>query len=286
MGWIVADARRTLEQVREEWETCRRCSLGQRREAENGAFVFGEGHKGGLMFIGEGPGWQEERDGRPFIGKSGSILRRALAKLGIDDISYISNVVACRSCEQATDGTGQPIFRERRGVKYPQWRDVSPPGPAVDACLPRLYEEIYLVDPVLVIALGVPASEALLGRSVKITKERGIPQHFLIPGAAWLPSLTEKKGIWRRDADGNLVVEQHQVRYLLLPTLHPAHVLRMISDRGETSPFRQFMADLKNANKIYERYMLEVHGHVTAGREITDEALDEYQAEFSREESE
>lgn len=280
----MVDARRTLEEVRAEWETCRRCPLGQRREAEGGAFVFGEGHRGGLMFIGEGPGWMEERDGRPFIGKSGSILRRALAKLGIDDIAYISNVVACRSCEQATDNLGQPIFRERRGVRLPQWRDVSPPGPAVEACLPRLNEEIYLVDPVLVVTLGVPASEALLGRSVKITKERGTPQHFTIPGAAWLPSLTEKKGIWRRGTDGTLVVEQHQVRYLLLPTLHPAHVLRLISDRGDDSPFRQFMKDLKNATKIYERYMLEVHGRVTAGREITDEALDEYQAEFSREE--
>lgn len=279
----MADVRRTLDQVRAEWEACRRCPLGQRREAENGAFVFGEGALGGLMFVGEGPGWREERDGRPFIGKSGSILRRALAKLGIDDISYISNVVACRSCEQATDNLGQPIFRERRGVKIPQWKDVSPPGPSVDACLPRLYEEIYIVDPVLVIALGVPASEALLGRSVKITKERGTPQHFTIPGAAWLPSLTEKKGVWRKDADGNLIVEQNKVRYLLIPTLHPAHVLRMISDRGENSPFRQFMLDLKSATSIYERYMLEVHGRVTAGREITDEALAEYQDEFSRE---
>lgn len=277
------DARRTLEQVRAEWETCRRCSLGQRREAENGAFVFGEGAPGGLMFIGEGPGWKEEQQGRPFIGKSGSILRRALSKFGIDDISYISNVVACRSCEQATDNLGIPIFRERRGVRMPQWKDTAPSHPSVDACLPRLHEEIYLVDPVLVVTLGVPASSALLGRSVMITKERGTPQHFSIPGAAWLPSLTEKKGVWRRDVNKNLVVEQNEVRYLLLPTLHPAHVLRMISDRGEKSPFRQFMGDLKNATKIYERYQLEVHGRVTAGREITNEALDEYQDEFAKE---
>lgn len=277
------DARRTLDQVRDEWEACRSCSLGVRRDAEGGSFVFGEGHTGGLMFVGEGPGWKEERDGRPFIGKSGSILRRALAKLGIDDISYISNVVACRSCEQATDGQGLPIFRERRGVRVPQWRDVSPPSPAVEACLPRLQEEIYLVDPVLVVALGVPASEALLGRSVKITKERGVPQHFSVPGAAWQPSLTEKTRTWRRDANKKLVVERNEVRYLLIPTLHPAHVLRMISDRGEKSPFRQFMGDLKAATKVYERYMLEVYGRVTAGREITDEALDEYQTEVAQE---
>lgn len=279
----MADARNTLEQLRSDWESCRKCSLGQRREAENGAFVFGEGRPGGLMFVGEGPGWREERDGRPFIGKSGSILRRALSKFKIDDIAYISNVVACRSCEQATDGTGQPIFRTHKGTKIPQWKDVSPPKPAVDACMPRLHEEIYLVDPVLVVTLGVPAAEALLGRSVKITKERGAPQHFSIPGAAWLPSLTEKKGVWRKDAEGKLVVEQNQVRYLLLPTLHPAHVLRMISDRGENSPFKQFMSDLRTATKIYERYMLEIYGHVTAGREISDEALDEYQEEISKE---
>jgi uracil-DNA glycosylase len=193
--------------------------------------------------------------------------------------------VSCRSCEQATDNLGVPIFRERRGVKVPQWKDVSPPHPAVEACLPRLQEEIYLVDPVLVVTLGVPASEALLGRSVKITKERGTPQHFTIPGAAWLPSLTEKRGTWRRDENKNLVVEQNEVRYLLLPTLHPAHVLRMISDRGENSPFRQFMKDLKHATKIYERYMLEIHGRVTAGREITNEALDEYQDEFLKDDN-
>lgn len=280
----MVDARRTLDMVREEWDSCRRCSLGQRRETEKGAFVFGEGAPNGIMFVGEGPGWQEERDGRPFLGKSGNLLRRALSVLGIDDVSYITNVVACRSCEHATDNLGIPIFRERRGVKLPQWKDVSPPTPAVEACLPRLQEEIYLVDPVVVVTLGTPAGESLLSRSVRITKERGVPQQFSIPGAAWMPSLTEKTRTWRRDANKKLIVEPNEVRYLLVPTLHPAYVLRTIADRGAGSPFRQFMGDLKNATKIYERYMLEVHGHITAGREITNEALDEYQNECAQQE--
>jgi uracil-DNA glycosylase len=236
------------------------------------------------MFIGEGPGWQEERDGHPFIGRSGNILRRALKTFGIEDIAYISNVVACRSCEQATDGTGQPIFTTRGGVRLPKWKDVTPPSVAVEACLPRLYEEIYLVDPVLVVTLGVPASQALLGRPVKITKERGTPQQFSIPGASVLPSLTEKKGAWRRDADKKLVVETNQVRYLLLPTLHPAHVLRMISDQGERSPFRQFAEDIKLATKIYNRYMLETYGN-TAVAEIPTTALETLQNELFSEDA-
>lgn len=237
------------------------------------------------MFVGEGPGWQEERDGHPFVGKAGGgiILRRAISWLKIEDISYISNIVACRSCEQDTDGTGQPVFQERRGVKIPKWKDVIPPKPSIDACMPRLQEEIYLVDPVLVVALGAPAAKALLGHTVTITIDRGEPQQFSIPGASRIPSLTAKKGVWRTGANGKLLTEPHQVRYLLIPTIHPAYVVRRVMDRGDKSPFQQFMQDLMKARKIYDRYMLEVYGRVPEGGEVDSGNLDRYQEALSEE---
>lgn len=274
------DARRTLDNLRAEWDTCRRCPLGVRREAERGAFVFGEGVPRGIMFIGEGPGWQEEVQGRPFVGRSGKILRDLIAYLHLNEY-YISNVVACRSCEQATDAMGLPIFRERRGVKLPKMSDVVPSPTAIKECLPRLYEEIYLVDPVVIVSLGVPASEALLQRQVRITKERGKPQHIEIPGATWQASLTDKKGAWLRKAHGEVIMptEQNQVRYLVVPTLHPALVLRRVADKGVSSPFRQFVEDVRHAHKLYERYLIEAHGYTPPPPvDISDEALEQLQS--------
>lgn len=287
------DAIHRLKILRDEWSDCTKCELGTRRRDVNGQFVFGEGVIRSILFIGEGPGKNEEWQGRPFVGKSGKILRKVIEHLGVLDFSYITNAVACRSCAPLMDAnTNTPMLRKNFRSQQMEiiWKD-EPPSPIhLAACQPRLYEEIYLVDPVVIVSLGAKAAEILTGGSVTITTERGKERHINIPGMTQRAVLTEKKGVWLRKTKGLYVAptEQNEVRYLLVPTLHPAYVDRKLSDKGPTSPFRQFFSDIKKAVKIFERYQLEM-GLMTAEQElaeITDEQLEQYQHELEVEETE
>lgn len=253
------DARKSLPKLREEWENCTRCNLGVLRQSYQGQFVFGEGVRRGIMFIGEGPGVEEDQEGRPFIGKSGELLRRILDGLKFKD-HYITNLVACRSCEHKIGEDGQPAMRKRRYGKGPPepWLIDMPPKPNEwGECINRLYEEIYLVDPVLIVTLGGTAAEALIGKPLTITKMHGQPVEISIPGASYDAVLTEKKKEWYHKVRGEVVapVRQSEVKYLLVPALHPAYVLRKIADRGIDSPFRLLVEDVRRAIKIYEEYI-------------------------------
>ena len=249
------DIRKSLAVLCEEWQDCTACDLGLRRAASGGSFVFGEGSPNGILFIGEGPGKTEEKEGRPFVGESGELLRSIIDKLKIASYSYITNIVGCRSCTPMTDEHGLPIVRGNG----PLYKD-EPPLPAyVTACRPRLEEEIYLVDPVVIVTLGGEAASALAGRPVAITKERGEPFHASIDGASVVPSLTDKKKQWARKVKGevHMPVEPFQVRYLVVPTFHPAYVLRKLADRGPNNPMDKFVDDVRLAADIHERYLIE-----------------------------
>lgn len=270
------DYRYTLPAVREAWENCTRCSLGQHRQEVGGKFVFGEGQPRGIMFIGEGPGGTEEEQGRPFVGRSGQVLRRVIHKLGIAHCSYITNVVACRACAQAYTSEGQPMTRYNRklGRNLPVIRDEPPTPQQIVECLPRLYAEIYLADPILIVALGGEATKALITeRSFSIMSARGNTREITIPGAWHLPAVTEKKGVWLRKAKGQYIMptEQNRVRYLLLPTLHPSFVLRKQRDRSFNNPVHVFLEDMKLAARIYDRYQVENCGSEPGVYEVTEE---------------
>ncbi len=256
------DAQRTLHELNEEWEGCRRCLLGTQRESLQGSFVRGEGRTRGIMFIGEGPGANEDEEGRPFVGKSGEVLRNILAGLRFEDY-YITNLVACRSCEPRLDADSQPMFRRRGGRKgpmIPMMQDVPPKPSEWHQCIKRLYQEIYLVDPVIIVSLGGTAAEALIGKPVTITAMHGNPVEIRVPGAGYEAQLTEKKGVWYRKVKGEVraPVEQAQVKYLLIPTLHPAYVLRKIADKGADSPIQHLVRDIRRAIETYEMYIEEV----------------------------
>lgn len=260
----MVDARKPLQVLNDDWSSCVACDLGRRRKTVGGHFVAGEGVPGGILFIGEGPGRNEEEIGRPFVGASGQLLRDALEKLNFTHY-YITNCVTCRACETIIDpATGTPRIRKGKYGRPDEimYRDVVPKPLELEACQPRLQEEIYIVDPVLIVTLGATAAEAVLGRSIAITKERGRTVHCKVPGATARAMHTERKQVWGRKVRGEMLfpVEQNEVRYLVLPTLHPAYVLRKLGDRGENSPIRQFGDDLRLAVKIYEKHMLEVMG--------------------------
>jgi DNA polymerase len=264
------DARKTLPTLRREWETCTKCDLGLWRSANKGQFVFGEGARRGIMLIGEGPGRSEEEEGRPFVGESGLILRKVLGRLGItEETCYITNIVSCRSCEAVLDDNGLPMMRRGR----PAYKDAPPLPPHIEACRDRLYEEIYLVDPVLIVAMGGTAAKTLTGGHLSILAERGKERFIEIPGATQRAVLTDKKRAWAHKVKGKVVTptEQNGVNYLMLPTLHPSYVSRQIEDRSRESPLKLLIQDLRLAVKIYERYMLELFSAVPTGSSDTSE---------------
>lgn len=121
--------------------------------------VFGEGPaKAVIMLVGEQPGDQEDRNGRPFVGPAGHLLDRALSEAGIDrKKTYLTNVV-------------KHFKNEPRGKKRLHKR---PNRYEVEVCRVWLRKEIDLVRPQLILALGVTAAVALAGRSVVLSRERG-----------------------------------------------------------------------------------------------------------------
>jgi uracil-DNA glycosylase family 4 len=144
-----AAARPTLEQVRAELGDCTRCVLCEERTQ----IVFGDGNPNAdLLFIGEGPGEQEDLRGLPFVGRAGELLTRMIEK-GLEiprSEVYICNIVKCRP----------------PGNRTPQTREVA-------ACRPFLDGQIDAVAPRVIVTLGKPASSLLLGRDIAITKVRG-----------------------------------------------------------------------------------------------------------------
>ena len=139
----------TLEEVRGALGDCTRCRLSEGRTQ----IVFGDGNpEADLLFVGEGPGQEEDRRGLPFVGRAGELLTQMIEKgLGIPRSSvYICNIVKCRP-----PGNRTPLADE------------------VSKCRPFLDGQIAAVRPRVIVALGKPATSLLLGRDVPITRVRG-----------------------------------------------------------------------------------------------------------------
>ena len=149
----------TLSALAVEASTCTRCPLAAGRTQ----VVFGMGRPDAdLLFVGEGPGAEEDKQGLPFVGRSGKLLDRLLAEeLGMTrDLCYIANVVKCRP---------------------PENRDPKPDE--IAACRPWLAQQVELIQPKVVVTLGRFAAQLLLETSEGIMKLRGRSYPF---GAAVL----------------------------------------------------------------------------------------------------
>jgi DNA polymerase len=127
---------------------CTKCSLASTRTQ----VVFGAGDPAAdLMFVGEGPGEQEDRDGVPFVGRAGRLLTGLIEGIGLDrDAVYIANVVKCRP-----PGNRDPLADE------------------IESCRPYLEAQIDFIDPTVVVTLGNFATKLLLDTKEGITKLRG-----------------------------------------------------------------------------------------------------------------
>ena len=152
---------RTLEEAATEAATCTRCRLSEGRTH----VVYGVGDPNAdLMFIGEGPGYHEDKQGIPFVGAAGQLLNQMLSEVEIprEDV-YISNVVLCRP-----PGNRDPLEDE------------------IEACRPWLDERIAIIEPVVIVTLGNWATRFVLGPRVSISRVRG--QRFPWNGRIVIPT--------------------------------------------------------------------------------------------------
>ena len=148
----------TLAELRAAAARCTACPLYARATQT----VFGEGPEdAALMLVGEQPGDQEDRVGRPFVGPAGQLLDRCLAEVGIDRAeTYVTNVVKHFKW----------VPRGKRRIH------AKPNALEIRACKPWLEAEIAVVEPKVLVCLGATAAQALLGPSFRVTRERG---HFV-----------------------------------------------------------------------------------------------------------
>ncbi len=168
-GRKTADSKNMLLEIEEQVRACRKCHLYAGRKMA----VAGEGNSNAdIIFIGEGPGAREDETGRPFVGKAGQLLTRMLAAIDLTrEEVYITNIVKCRP---------------------PENRDPLPDE--VRACLPYLERQIEIIQPLVIVCLGLPATRTLTGTNQGISRLRGTFQKYK--------------------------------EYPVLPTYHPAAVLR------------------------------------------------------------
>jgi len=146
-----AERREELVRLYREVQSCTRCPLHETRTKA----VFGAGNADAdLMFVGEAPGAEEDRQGLPFVGRAGQLLNRLLDEIGLsrEDV-FIANVLKSRP-----PGNRDPLPAE------------------IAACEPWLWEQVRLIEPKVVCTLGNFATKLLTGSRVGITRVRGTPQ--------------------------------------------------------------------------------------------------------------
>jgi DNA polymerase len=152
-----------LEEVRRRARKCQACPLYKLGTQT----VFGEGRKSArIVMIGEQPGDQEDKTGKPFVGPAGHLLDEALVAAGIDRAEvYVTNAVKHFKWKPAG---------KRRLHQKPNAREIA-------ACKPWLEAELKILHPAVVVALGATAAQALMGPAFRVTRDRGKP--FEVPWA-------------------------------------------------------------------------------------------------------
>jgi DNA polymerase len=153
----VIPPRPSLKKLRAAAAGCKACPLWKTGTQT----VFGEGSpKSEVMFVGEQPGDQEDKEGKPFVGPAGRLLDNAMEDAGIDrSAAYVTNVVKHFKWK----GQGK-----RRIHQKPSWSEVA-------ACFPWLEAELAVVKPRVLVCLGATAAQGLLGRQFRVTQHRGEP---------------------------------------------------------------------------------------------------------------
>ena len=189
----------TTSTVRSIAKLCKACDLYKRATQT----VFGEGPaRADVMLVGEQPGDAEDLAGHPFVGPAGKLLDKALEEAGLDRREvYVTNVVKHFKWE--------PRGKRRIHAK--------PNSAEIAACRPWLETELAIVKPHILVCLGATAAQALLGRTFRVSRERGtFVSSSLAP--------------------------------LVMATVHPSSILRAPDDESRREEMRRFVADLEKVS--------------------------------------
>ena len=188
--------RPTLPRLREAAAGCRACPLWKTGTQT----VFGEGRAAAqVVLVGEQPGDREDQEGRPFVGPAGRVLDEALEEAGIDRrLAYVTNAVKHFKWQA----------RGKRRIHQ------KPNADELAACRPWLDAELSVLRPEALVALGATAAQALLGRSFRVTKQRGVP------------------------------VESDLAPHVLA-TVHPSSILRAPDEQSRREAYAAFVDDLR-----------------------------------------
>jgi uracil-DNA glycosylase family 4 len=174
---VSGDLKLRLEVIAETVRSCTRCGLSKHRKQT--VFARGTGSSG-VCFVGEGPGADEDAQGLPFVGAAGQLLDKMIAAMGLGrDEVYVCNIVKCRPPDN----------------RKPELDEMA-------ACIPYLNEQLDLIQPRVIVALGATAMQGLLGTTEGITRLRG----------KW---------------------KQYRGQIDVMPTFHPAYLLRTPSAKRE-----------------------------------------------------
>jgi uracil-DNA glycosylase len=194
--------RATVPRLREAAADCKACDLWKTGTQT----VFGEGTKNAeIVFVGEQPGDKEDLAGRPFVGPAGRILDQALEAAGIDRrLAYVTNAVKHFKWQA----------RGKRRIHQ------KPNAAELAACRPWLDAELAVVKPKVVVALGATAAQALLGRSFRVTKQRGEP------------------------------IEGTGIAEYVIATFHPSSILRQETEDDRQRAMDDLVADLTIVAKL------------------------------------
>ena len=189
---------RDLDTLQAAASECKACDLWKTGTQT----VFGEGSAHAeVMLVGEQPGDQEDKQGRPFVGPAGHVLDEALDAAGIDRSKvYVTNVV--KHFKWTAQG-------KRRIHKKPNAEEIA-------ACKPWLQAELESVQPRMLICLGATAAQALLGRTFRVTKDRG---HLV----------------------------ESPLAPMVMATVHPSSILRAADDESRKVEMKRFVEDLRAA---------------------------------------
>jgi uracil-DNA glycosylase len=217
------------------WRQCSQCSLANERKN----VVFGYGSPDAkVMIIGEAPGESEDESGYPFVGPAGRLLDQ-----------YLGMVSTNPDIKEAADATrdnfdpallrrmltGEYFFTNVVGCRPPENRD--PSLKEVACCFPRVQQIIYLVDPIIILAVGKVALQALTGKkNLSITQVRGEVYDIEIPGMIF------------------------PVQYSVVAMLHTSYLLRMNDFKSDTGIGAKTYQDVLKAHRILDQVMFRHYG--------------------------
>lgn len=259
-----------LQTLANQWSGCQKCPL-LCHDRKSVVFGYGQyekvpiyhqetgqqlGFGAQVLIVGEAPGVKEDEDGVPFVGKSGMLLNQYLASVSARPEVKEKHKEMTEARSEETELRHNHALRELLKQEYfftnvischpPENRDPTPKE--IAACRERLLEIVYIVDPVIILAVGRIAVESLIGRKISITQVRG--EMFDVPMA------------------GRLV---NPYKYPLIATLHPSYLMRKNDFNQKGGDGAKTYRDFLRAVKLVDDFNFRNHGIQPPKRPKEDE---------------